>query len=547
MDSGDSSCNSVNVDGHGNGKALLQVHGRMSEVLSITESVNQAPKRVGATAPLDEAGYAEVRSTCCNAEMLTFARRVIIDEDLELCSKWGLMGLVPWFTCDQEKSAAGLLQRSVTRRIQDVGIAEELASLQNSQLRKKAGSLGVSEEKLDEAEDSDDLHKALIELIVAAQGNDREKETEHLASLRMSELRHMVKSLDVTNTQLEAAEDSSDRKAAYIDLILAGKGRSTSTLMLTYAGLREAILASKAPTKCAFVASIDSCTTGENLGPDCHGVYGFNDFTLCPANETAPASTIAPTTIAPSTTTEAPTTKAPTTTTLTTTPGTREWVLVTANALCQGATNPDGADAMLDTIGNYSTLGSVLANLSICQSTMQTVLEDPSQTSCSDGLQYKAFECVCFVQGFPPCREWISVGGMPDGFLDIWRYIVVCAERSVSGDCLSCVDGYHLDASKCKSTYLHGALTSSTSVCTQGYAEILSAAECTKAAIMKGLSITSATEISDTTKQAGCYHPIINATSTTIVNILSTEVFFNTAGDTSVPMMATICKASAAP
>ena len=69
---------------------------------------------------------------------------------------------------------------------------------------------------------------------------------------------------------------------------------------------------------------------------------------------------------------------------------------------------------------------------------------------------------------------------------------------------------------------------------------------CTKAAKSIGLSIAAATEISDPAKQAGCSHPIISTVSS-VMDIASTEVFFNMVSGTSVTKMATICKATAAP
>jgi len=55
---------------------------------------------IGSTAALDESGYLAVAKTCCNREMYDFMRRTISSLSMEICDEGGLMGLVPWFTCE---------------------------------------------------------------------------------------------------------------------------------------------------------------------------------------------------------------------------------------------------------------------------------------------------------------------------------------------------------------------------------------------------------------------------------------------------------------
>merc|ERR1740121_659352 len=56
---------------------------------------------VGTVQPLTEEGYQVVAKTCCKYEMEEYMRRVIFKLGLELCQEGGLMGLVPYFTCDK--------------------------------------------------------------------------------------------------------------------------------------------------------------------------------------------------------------------------------------------------------------------------------------------------------------------------------------------------------------------------------------------------------------------------------------------------------------
>merc|ERR1719486_408310 len=55
---------------------------------------------IGTSAPLSEDGYLAVAKTCCNREMYDFVRRTISSMSMEVCDEGGLMGLVPWFTCE---------------------------------------------------------------------------------------------------------------------------------------------------------------------------------------------------------------------------------------------------------------------------------------------------------------------------------------------------------------------------------------------------------------------------------------------------------------
>jgi len=355
--------------------ALLQVQhtGTKHMFFDAIEHIGATASHIGATAPLNETGYLEVKQTCCNAEMLMFARRIVDNEGLELCSKWGLMGLVPWFTCDQGEKALGFLQSTLLLRHKGLGdIEEQLAALKNSQLRKKAASLGVPEDKLDEAEDSRDPRAAFIDLIISTQ-DDEQKRMQQLASLHNSDLREMVTSLNVDTTKAKEAEDADDPRAAYIELILAKEaGKEAGSVPdFTYARLREEILASQPPAKCSFVALPDSCPTGQNLGTDCHGIDDYNDYSPCADSGTANPTTSVSTSSTTAVHTTASTTAAPTTpVTLATT------VLSTTPALT--TTTPTPSTTAAPTTAAATT---VLSTTPALTTTIATTTPTPSTTA----------------------------------------------------------------------------------------------------------------------------------------------------------------------
>lgn len=89
----------------------------------------------------------------------------------------------------------------------------DLASLKPGALRKRAAAMGVSDEKLEKADDADDRKLAFIELILAAQ----------LTSLKPGALRRRAASMGVGDVLLEEADDADDRKAAFISLLVAAE------------------------------------------------------------------------------------------------------------------------------------------------------------------------------------------------------------------------------------------------------------------------------------------------------------------------------------
>jgi len=55
----------------------------------------------GAAAPLNEDGYGAVADRCCQAEMQEFIRRHMADLNLEVCEEAGMLGIVPYHSCEK--------------------------------------------------------------------------------------------------------------------------------------------------------------------------------------------------------------------------------------------------------------------------------------------------------------------------------------------------------------------------------------------------------------------------------------------------------------
>merc|ERR1719262_252305 len=75
------------------GTALLQR--QQSQVLVVQDPITPE------TAPFSEEGYQAVAEKCCTADMDTYIRRVIKEHlKWEICNEYGLLGLVPWYSCE---------------------------------------------------------------------------------------------------------------------------------------------------------------------------------------------------------------------------------------------------------------------------------------------------------------------------------------------------------------------------------------------------------------------------------------------------------------
>jgi len=121
--SGDQSCaESSDIQA----QALLQkkhvVKSHSSLVLEQGSKVASNVNPSGAAAPLDEDGYAAVADRCCQAEMVEFISRQVLNLGFEVCGETenGLRGIAPFHSCEKgpqtfDKLTSNLIQDSADR------------------------------------------------------------------------------------------------------------------------------------------------------------------------------------------------------------------------------------------------------------------------------------------------------------------------------------------------------------------------------------------------------------------------------------------------
>ena len=97
----------------------------------------------------------------------------------------------------------------------------ELAAMKVKALKKRAKEAGVDEEKIEDADDADDVKSTVIELIVAAErGATLEKLRAELSAMKVTALKKRAKEVGVDEEKLEDADDEDDVKGTVIGLIL---------------------------------------------------------------------------------------------------------------------------------------------------------------------------------------------------------------------------------------------------------------------------------------------------------------------------------------
>jgi len=88
---------------HMQAQALLQkkrvVNAHSAKVVEEGSKVVSNINPSGAAAPLNEDGYAAVADRCCQAEMVEFIRRQVVNQGFEVCDDDGLMGIAPYHSC----------------------------------------------------------------------------------------------------------------------------------------------------------------------------------------------------------------------------------------------------------------------------------------------------------------------------------------------------------------------------------------------------------------------------------------------------------------
>ena len=124
---------------------------------------------------------------------------------------------------ESEAGSAALAAQLEARRA-------ELTPLRLSALRKRAADAGVSEEQLDEADDDDNPKQVIISILLETESTGTAEVEESVAAaevlraeltpLKLSALRKRAAAAGVSEAQLDEADDSDNVKAAVVELVV---------------------------------------------------------------------------------------------------------------------------------------------------------------------------------------------------------------------------------------------------------------------------------------------------------------------------------------
>ena len=101
---------------------------------------------------------------------------------------------------------------------------DELSTLKLSVLKSRARAVGISDEQLDEVDDAENTKEALIQLIREAENNstnDEEALRAELSGLKLSALKGRAREMGISDQQLDEADDSDNVKEAVVSLVIA--------------------------------------------------------------------------------------------------------------------------------------------------------------------------------------------------------------------------------------------------------------------------------------------------------------------------------------
>ena len=114
----------------------------------------------------------------------------------------------------RERVAAGAADHDVLRA--------ELAQLTVKGLKQRASAAGATSKQLEEAEEAEDFKLALVELVVSLTGHGRSRDDvrAELAAMKVGQLKKRAIASNVTEAELEAAEEADDYSEAIVELIL---------------------------------------------------------------------------------------------------------------------------------------------------------------------------------------------------------------------------------------------------------------------------------------------------------------------------------------
>eukprot|EP01043_Picozoa_sp_COSAG02_P007668 COSAG02_NODE_233_length_27847_cov_20.383055_23_plen_304_part_00 len=146
---------------------------------------------------------------------------------------------------------------------ESAALRTELSSLKPRALKKRAAEVGVDEDKIDEADDADDVKATLVDLILKqeaenAKSSQAQALRDELETLKPRALKNRARELGVDKEKLDEADDADDVKATIIALIIE-KATNDPTRQQAAAALAEDLesLKPRALKKRAAEAGVD--------------------------------------------------------------------------------------------------------------------------------------------------------------------------------------------------------------------------------------------------------------------------------------------------
>eukprot|EP01045_Picozoa_sp_COSAG04_P003348 COSAG04_NODE_135_length_23774_cov_40.993918_11_plen_2893_part_00 len=143
--------------------------------------------------------------------------------------------------CDAEDSKAATINLILSfQKGKDpmATLRAELEGLKLSAIAERGKAAGASEAEIEEAHDADDAKAAMIDLVLAHQEAEEQRDDDVLAAplraelegLKISALRKRAKEVGAADKDVDEAGDAEDAKAAMIALILANEGGAAAKL-----------------------------------------------------------------------------------------------------------------------------------------------------------------------------------------------------------------------------------------------------------------------------------------------------------------------------
>lgn len=141
------------------------------------------------------------------------------------------MGEAALEVCDDADDTKGAFVRWLVENCMspESKLREELENMKQSALRQRAAKSGATEEDFDQADDAEDTRAAFVDLVVRLElAADTSELRRELAGMKQSQLRKRALSVGVPDGALALCYDAGDTKAAIADLIVEHSPRPGS-------------------------------------------------------------------------------------------------------------------------------------------------------------------------------------------------------------------------------------------------------------------------------------------------------------------------------